>query len=165
MLDNQNLIDIPKNELGILVVQDFSLLLRVMLNLLQEIGYTKVGTTHNGNSAKVMLERLDIDLLIMDMHIPGLSGMDILKFLRKHKNKHLQQLPVLLTSHVNEKKTVKKLALAGADSFLLKPFDKQGLHEAIIKTLVHRDEVRPINIPQNRKPKSIEPEKKPNKKK
>lgn len=93
-----------------------------------------------------MLDRLDFDMLIVDIHIPSLPGLDLLTYLRKNQNKSLQQMPVLLTSHENQKNRVKDFVKAGADSFLLKPFDKKGLHEGIVKALIHRDEVKPLGL-------------------
>ncbi len=138
------LVEIPKEELTILVAQQFDLLRNMLVSMLKESGYVKIGTCNNGSAAKAMLENQRFHALIADMDLPGIDGLNLLRKLRKHENESLQQIPILITSNESYKASIQNIVKAGADSFLVKPFDRQGLHEGLIKALMHRDEVKPL---------------------
>jgi two-component system KDP operon response regulator KdpE len=100
----------------VLVVDDDPQILRVMRTCLraQEL---EVVTAPNGESALVELETTTLDLVILDLGLPGMGGIEVIERLRTWSD-----VPVIVLS-VREEYTQKVSALdAGADDYLTKPF-------------------------------------------
>jgi two-component system OmpR family response regulator len=92
-----------------------------------------VDVLYRGDEAEQFLQREMADLLVIDINLPGLSGLEILKNLRRRKN----QTPVLLlTARATLTDKVDGLDL-GADDYLEKPFDLDEL-KARARALLRR---------------------------
>lgn len=101
----------------ILVLEDNETLALGISHALCEAGYA-VDVLSDGLEGKNVLEYEPYDLLVLDLGLPHIDGMDILKNLRKHHSK----LPVLVIS-ARDKLDQKILGLeSGADDYLCKPF-------------------------------------------
>ncbi|MDD3343884.1 MAG: response regulator transcription factor [Sulfurospirillaceae bacterium] len=109
----------------ILVVEDNETLALGLSKTLSTAGYA-VDVSYDGQEAKDILEYESYDLLILDLGLPNLDGMNILKQLRKQQCK----IPVLIIS-ARDKLDQKILGLeSGADDYLCKPF---ALEEVIAR--------------------------------
>ncbi len=116
----------------ILLVEDDDILSNTLSLALHQGGYV-VDLVHNGNSADTALSHDFYDLLILDLGLPGLDGMQVLKRLRARKSR----VPVLiLTARDDLSDRVGGLD-HGADDYLTKPFDLPEL-EARIRALIRR---------------------------
>lgn len=105
----------------ILVVDDEVGLLEVIKDYLQKEGYD-VFTSVNGEEAYRLFPLLKPDFLILDLMLPGLSGEEICRRIRRESN-----VPVLmLTARSGEEDRINGLAL-GADDYLVKPFSPREL--------------------------------------
>jgi two-component system response regulator TctD len=88
---------------------------------------------HDGHSADYVLSTQDYALLILDLGLPRMDGLEVLRRLRERRN----PLPVLiLTAHGSVEDRVKGLDL-GADDYLAKPFELSEL-EARARALIRR---------------------------
>ena len=106
---------------------------------LREAGFT-VDWTRDGRSAHLALETTGYELVVLDLGLPRLSGMDLLRGLRRSGN----DLPVLvLTARDTVQDRVAGLE-AGADDYLVKPFDLAEL-VARIRALLRRAHGRATN--------------------
>ncbi len=109
----------------ILVVDD-SIVIRKMVEIaLEEENYNLVSAV----SGKEGLDKLDSakpDLVILDLMLPDISGIDILKTVKAAHN-----LPVIMLSGKDSPQMVEKAKSAGADAFLPKPFKDEELREQI----------------------------------
>ena len=111
---------------SILVVDDDEAVGKVLAALLSQAGHqsTWVGSAE---AALATLEKREFDLVISDVRMPGLSGMDLLKLLRQKS----PDLPVvLLTAHGTVQMAVEAMRDGAAD-FMLKPFNREQLLSAI----------------------------------
>ena len=100
-----------------LVVDDDPQILRAVRTNLTAHGY-EVTTAPNGETAVDILSREAIDLVILDLSLPGIDGHEVIKRVRA-----FSEVPVLILS-VREAQDDKIAALdAGADDFVTKPFD------------------------------------------
>lgn len=116
----------------ILLVEDDSILANALSLALHQSGYV-VDLVNDGTSADHALTHDVYDLVILDLGLPGLDGMQVLKRLRSRKS----QVPVLiLTARDSLSDRVGGLDL-GADDYLTKPFDLPEL-EARIRALIRR---------------------------
>lgn len=120
------------NESKILVADDEIVNLQVLTNQLSLKGYD-VLTTLNGENVFNILNEHDIDLLILDIMMPGMSGYDVCLQLRKSYS--LMDLPILMLTAKNQVQDKMLAFEAGANDYLVKPCDKQELLSRV-KTLI-----------------------------
>ena len=106
----------------ILVVDDEKNYLLVLSAVLEEEGY-EVLTTVSGLEALEIQKSSDLDLVLTDMKMPGLDGIELLERIKAHD----PELPVIMmTAHGTVDKAVEAMQ-KGAYSYILKPFDNERL--------------------------------------
>ncbi len=116
----------------ILLVEDNVMLARALTEALGQAGFA-VDCMHDGRAADHLLSTQDYALAILDIGLPKLDGLEVLRRLRQRRN----ALPVLiLTAHGSVEDRVRGLNL-GADDYLPKPFDLSEL-EARARALIRR---------------------------
>ena len=114
----------------ILVVDDEKNYLLVLKELLGEEGYEVVIAQSAPEALKVFQET-ELDLVITDMKMPGMSGMELLDVL-KEKDLHLPV--IMMTAYGSVEKAVEAMK-KGAYDYILKPFDNEVLKKAVAKGL------------------------------
>jgi len=115
----------------VLVIEDESDLLEALVQTLREAGYA-VDEASDGGDGLFKAAGTDYDAIVLDLMLPGMSGWDLLRELRKSKS-----TPVLiLTARDTLPDRVKGLD-AGADDYLTKPFELPELH-ARLRALIRR---------------------------
>ena len=106
----------------ILVVDDTEANLLLLEAILEDIGYTEVITLSDPTRAVPTCQAYDPDLLLLDLHMPGMSGLDVIAAIRERKSE--TYLPILmLTADISSEAKVRALS-TGANDFLTKPFDR-----------------------------------------
>lgn len=112
----------------ILIVDDHPLMRRGIKQLLQlEPTFDIVGEASNGNEAITLASELQPDLIVLDLNMKGLSGLDTLKALR---NDGIDARIIILTVS-DAKSDIYTLVDAGADGYLLKDSEPEQLLEQI----------------------------------
>lgn len=117
----------------ILVVDDELFFRRLYANLLSENGY-QVETASSGEDAVIRLAQGNIDIVLADLVMPGMSGMDILDHCRKLSN---PPDVVLVTGHASVESAIQALK-NGARDYLIKPFDPTELLHVVHTCLEQR---------------------------
>jgi DNA-binding response OmpR family regulator len=117
----------------VLVVEDEKRLAENVARTLRERSSCAVDLAHDGSEGLFLAESNPYDLLILDLMLPGLSGLELLKRYRQHGAKS----PVLILTARDEKESVIALLNAGADDYICKPFD-MGEFIARSKALIRR---------------------------
>ena len=112
----------------VLVVDDYEPNLRGLGQLLRGARYD-VLTATNGADALDLVARERPDLVLLDVVMPGLSGLDVCKALKQQSDTCLT--PVVLVSAAGERETVIAGLDAGADDFLNKPIDPEELYTRV----------------------------------
>lgn len=103
----------------ILVVED-DYDIRTLLGFhLKNAGYTYL-EAENGKVALEMIRKEDIDLVILDLMLPEIGGLDILKYIRYESQK--KKLPVIIASALTEDVDIVTALELGADDYITKPF-------------------------------------------
>ena len=118
----------------ILIVEDDDALRRLLTYALEREGYQTLGAAR-GDEALEMVEDECPDLLILDWMVPGVSGLELCRRLRRRKT--TQTIPVLmLTARSDESDRVRGLE-TGADDYVSKPFSMAEL-VARVRALLRR---------------------------
>lgn len=118
--------------MNVLVVEDDALLAAGLQSALTRVDY-KVTHAGDGKSAQAALAVYDMDLVILDLGLPDMDGLDVLRALRSQK----LPVPVLvLTARDGVEQQVAALD-AGADDYMEKPFDLREL-QARVRALLRR---------------------------
>lgn len=116
----------------LLVIEDEATLLEQVCNRLEEEGFT-VDSSGDGEEGLYLASEYPVDLAIVDLGLPGLPGLDVIRSLRESGKK----LPILiLTARGKWEEKVTGLE-AGADDYLVKPFHMEELL-ARIRALLRR---------------------------
>ncbi|AID32049.1 DNA-binding response regulator [Mesorhizobium sp. SEMIA 3007] len=105
----------------LLVVDDDTRIRNLLKQYLTENGF-RVTVAGNAGEARRKLAGLDFDLLVLDVMMPGESGVDLTKSLRAEKN-----VPILMLTALSETDSRILGLEAGADDYLPKPFDPREL--------------------------------------
>ena len=114
----------------IFVVDDEDALRTVLSGELASEGY-EVSSAPDGESAISMLHKEAFDLALLDIKMPGVSGFDVLKFI---KEKHPKTKVVMLTGFADLKNAIESKKL-GAEDFVSKPYDLVDLLTTIERVL------------------------------
>lgn len=115
----------------ILIVDDDENICDVIKMYLETTGYN-VKAVHDGKKAQEAFESFNPGLIILDMMLPGIDGMEVLKWIRKESN-----VPVIMLTAKGETFD-KVLALEiGADDYVVKPFEPKELL-ARVKAVMRR---------------------------
>ena len=121
----------PDKNMKILIVDDFSTMRRIIRNILKQLEFINVEEAEDGIAAFEKLKEADYDLLITDLNMPNMTGLDLLKEVRA--NEKLKDLKVLLVTAEAEKENIIHAAQAGANEYVVKPFTADVLGQKINK--------------------------------
>jgi two-component system, NtrC family, response regulator len=116
----------------ILVVDDEPNYQIVLSELLREEGF-EVYTTSTAGDALKLAREIDLDLIITDMRMPGMSGLELLKALKVLN----RDLPVIMITAFGEVEKAVEAMQAGAFNYLTKPFNNDELVVSIRKAMEH----------------------------
>lgn len=112
----------------VLIVEDDPPVRELLDDVLHDEGY-EVVAVHDGTAALQVIESLKVDLITLDLDLPGLTGSDLLNLLRKRK---LKIPPVIVvTGKIPVTHQIKQMAQA----VIMKPFDIDELIEAVLQLL------------------------------
>jgi DNA-binding response OmpR family regulator len=132
----KNLYDAYDRVMRVLVVEDHADLARLISCSIKQMGHA-VDMLDDGELANDVLKTENYDLLVLDLNLPGMDGLDILKQFRERGGIS----PVLiLTARAEIYDRVKGLDL-GADDYLTKPFEVVEL-EARVRALLRRHQTK-----------------------
>lgn len=104
----------------ILVIEDDNDINHMVCDLLEQNGYN-TKSAYSGTEA-LMVFHDKIDLVLLDLMLPGLTGEQVLQELRKHSN-----IPVIGVSAKSDKASTINLLKTGADDYIVKPFNNDEL--------------------------------------
>ncbi|TMA58699.1 MAG: sigma-54-dependent Fis family transcriptional regulator [Deltaproteobacteria bacterium] len=117
----------------ILVVEDQDSARESLAELLRGEGY-EVHEAADGNVAKDLINKLDVDVILTDLMMPGADGIEVLKHAREVSP---QTLIMLMTAHASVDTAVEALRL-GAQDYLLKPLIFEDVMRKVERLISHR---------------------------
>lgn len=123
-----------ERSLHVLVAEDNRVNQHLVAMLLQRMGH-RVHRVENGRAALQAIEHMDFDLILMDVQMPEMDGLEATMAIRKFENGNGHHIPILaITAHAMKGDEEKCLA-AGMDGYISKPISLDKLDRAIAKLL------------------------------
>jgi two-component system, chemotaxis family, chemotaxis protein CheY len=109
----------------ILIVDDYSRMLRIIRNLLRQLGYQQVEEASDGADALEKLRQKPFSLVISDWNMEPMSGLELLRQVRA--DPALATLPfIMITAEAREAK-IAEAEQAGVSAYIIKPFGAEAL--------------------------------------
>ncbi len=102
-------------------------------------GFTVAGVAHDGAEALRLVEETDPDLVLLDVYLPDMSGLDVLRRLRERPGRPVD---VIAITAARELETVRGAMAGGVIHYLVKPFTAQVLRERLDDYVRHRAEIQ-----------------------
>jgi excisionase family DNA binding protein len=112
-----------EGKFNVLIVDDEHGIIDIIRTFLQRQGGYEIASASDGITALIEVGRVKPDLLILDINIPGVDGVEVC---RRIKADSSNKTAIIAVSGTAEKE--KKVLAAGADAFMLKPVDLDKLH-------------------------------------
>lgn len=117
----------------ILICEDDLMTLKALEHKLKNEGYETI-TVHDGKQAIDLLKsQKDIDLLLTDLHMPQISGLELISYVRNEMKSHM---PIVMLTRVGLEDTVLHAFELGADDYITKPFSPEELSLRIKRLLL-----------------------------
>jgi|SRR5687768_7638053 len=126
----------------ILIVDDYADALDIWALYLRSLGYD-VSTAADGATALTQAEQLRPDLIVLDLDLPGISGFEAAKRLRR--NPSTQDIPLIAATGYSHQRQLAMAHDAGFDEVAVKPVDPDSLVEIIERLLDETVVVRQPN--------------------
>ncbi len=117
---------VDKN-MPILIVDDYDTMLRIIKNLLHQLGFKNLDEASDGSQALEMMRDADnnFGLVISDWNMEPMTGLQLLKELRT--DEQLKQTPFIMITAESKTENVIMAKEAGVNNYIVKPFDAQTL--------------------------------------
>lgn len=113
----------------ILVVDDSAAMRSLLVATLETLGQVRIVQAANGFEALRVLPREKVDLVLTDINMPDINGLELLSFIRS--NPLYRELPVIIISTEGSRKDIDRGLSLGANEYLVKPFIPQKLLELV----------------------------------
>lgn len=114
----------------VMIVEDNELNMKLFHDLLEAHGYQTVETS-NGNEVLDLARRENPDLILMDIQLPEVSGLDITRWLKA--DEELRRIPVIAVTAFAMKGDEQKIREGGCEDYISKPISVTGFIETIQK--------------------------------
>ncbi|KQW91430.1 response regulator receiver protein [Massilia sp. Root418] len=122
----------------ILIVDDDQLLAAFLSEVLRHAGYDTV-QAYSADQALAQVAEREPDMALLDIHMPGMSGLELAKQLNRNTS-----VPFMFLSGRGDSDAAKQAAAYGAVGFVVKPVDEQHLMPAFEAGLARADEIRQL---------------------
>ena len=115
---------VDKN-MRIMIVDDYKTMLRIIRNLLKQLGFNNVDEAIDGSSALQKLREQNFDLIISDWNMEPMSGLQLLKEVRADVK--MKDIPFIMITAESKSENVIAAKEAGVSNYIVKPFNAATL--------------------------------------
>lgn len=116
---------VDKN-MNVLIVDDYSTMLRIIRNLLKQLGFNNVDEATDGSMAYGMVEKKQYGLIISDWNMEPMTGIDFLKKVRT-SGQPFKDTPFIMITAESKTENVIAAKQAGVNNYIVKPFNAETL--------------------------------------
>ena len=113
----------------VLVVDDYSTMIRIIRNLLKQLGFEDVDEANDGSAALAKMRQKKYGLVISDWNMEPMTGYELLKEVRGDPG--LSKTPFIMVTAESKTENVIAAKKAGVDNYIVKPFNAQTLKAKI----------------------------------
>ncbi|MCH2038624.1 MAG: response regulator [Rickettsiales bacterium] len=119
--------------ISILIVDDYRTMLRIIRNLLSQLGFNNVDEATDGVTALKKIGEKQFDLIISDWNMEPMSGIELLQKVRADETN--MSIPFIMVTAENKPENVVKAKEAGVDNYIVKPFNAETLRGKLVSVL------------------------------
>ena len=105
----------------ILIVDDYQTMLRIMHNLLKQLGFSNIEEANDGSSALEKLKTGSYELIVSDWNMESMTGLDLLKEVRSDRD--LKHIPFIMIAAENKNENMIAAKEAGVTNYIVTPFN------------------------------------------
>lgn len=117
-----------------IMIADDSMAMRAMLtSTIEALDDYCIVEASSGFEALRLLPRKNVDLILTDINMPDINGLELISYLRDNPN--YQHIPVIIISTEGSQKDIERGKQLGANEYVVKPFDPVMLQKLILKYL------------------------------
>ncbi|ODS03996.1 two-component system response regulator [Methyloceanibacter marginalis] len=113
----------------VLVVDDYKTMIRIIRNLLKQLGFANVDEASDGTSALNMMREKDYGLIISDWNMEPMTGYELLREVRA--DDRLSRTPFIMVTAESKTDNVIAAKKAGVNNYIVKPFNAATLKSKI----------------------------------
>jgi len=113
----------------ILIVDDHEPMRKIFKNILRKVGFEDMEEAVDGRDALRKLREKKFDIVLLDWNMPGLTGADVLREMKKDEN--LKDIPVIMVTAETSKEKVMEAIQLGVADYIVKPFTPETLKKKI----------------------------------
>jgi two-component system, chemotaxis family, chemotaxis protein CheY len=117
----------------ILVVDDSATMRSMLVSIIEEIKDVELVEASNGFEALKALPQQSFDLILTDINMPEINGLEIVHFVKS--NPAYQKIPMIIISTEHGQADIKKGLALGAQKYITKPFDPDDLKKTVKELL------------------------------
>jgi two-component system chemotaxis response regulator CheY len=110
---------------SILIADDSATMRTLLVSVVESLGDFQVVEASSGFEALRLLPRGHFDLILTDINMPDINGLELIRYLRSNPN--YKDIPVFIISTERSAKDIEKGKQLGADEYVIKPFSPAAL--------------------------------------
>lgn len=119
--------------MNVLIVDDYKTMLKIVGNLLRQLGFTHIDEATDGTMALDMFGKKNYGLVISDWNMEPMSGLDLLKQVRAGANNN--KVPFIMVTAESKTENVVIAKQAGVSNYIVKPFNAETLKTKLTSVL------------------------------
>ncbi|MGB4101798.1 MAG: response regulator [Alphaproteobacteria bacterium] len=119
--------------MNILIVDDYKTMLRIVNNLLKQLGFKNIEEATDGSEALRKLRDGSFNLVISDWNMAPMTGLQLLKEVRADAK--LKAVPFIMVTAESKTENVVEAKTAGVSNYIVKPFNAETLKQKLVTVL------------------------------
>ena len=119
--------------MNVLIVDDYKTMLKIVGNLLRQLGFSNIDEATDGGMALDMFSKKNYGLIVSDWNMEPMSGLDLLKQVRASANNN--QVPFIMVTAESKTENVIVAKQAGVNNYIVKPFNAETLKTKLTSVL------------------------------
>lgn len=119
--------------MNVLIVDDYKTMLRIIENLLKQLGFKNIAQATDGSAALKVLREQHFGLIISDWNMQPMTGLQLLKEVRADDK--LRSTPFIMITAESKTENVVAAKEAGVNNYIVKPFNAETLKQKISAVL------------------------------
>ena len=119
--------------MNVLIVDDYTTMLRIVRNLLKQVGFANIDEATDGSQALQLMKSKTFGLVISDWNMEPMTGIQLLREVRQDDS--LKATPFIMVTAESKAENVAEAKKAGVSNYIVKPFNADTLKQKIVSVL------------------------------